>query len=238
MNSTTAGEADEDRKRGQRLYPRKNERNYWVLTELREALTRCLEKNVSGRPGVMVDYGCGNMPYKSLFEASGVSYQGYDFAGNDLASGYLGADGSLPLADASVDYVISSQVLEHVTDVSYYLSEASRVLKSGGTLILSTHGVWRYHPDPTDFWRWTGDGLVKVIVDCGFTMKEIVGVVGPAATGIKIFQDAVFRKIPGRLQPLFFRGCQQAMMFFDRRCPAEVKSKDASVFVCVATIKK
>ncbi len=40
-----------------------------------------------------------------------------------------------------------------------YLSECFRVLRPGGQLLLSTHGVFPYHPDPVDLWRWTCEGL-------------------------------------------------------------------------------
>ena len=48
-------------------------------------------------------------------------------------------DGSgLPLADASVDVVIMSEIIEHLVDPDGALDEAWRVLRPGGTLLLST----------------------------------------------------------------------------------------------------
>ena len=40
-----------------------------------------------------------------------------------------------------------------------YLAECFRVLRPGGRLLLSTHGMFVYHPDPDDYWRWTCAGL-------------------------------------------------------------------------------
>jgi SAM-dependent methyltransferase len=51
-------------------------------------------------------------------------------------------DGDLPLADASVDLVWCSEVLEHVADTSALLSEMRRVLAPEGRVLITTpyHG--------------------------------------------------------------------------------------------------
>jgi len=48
----------------------------------------------------------------------------------------------LPLDDASVDTVWAGEVIEHVVDLAPWLSEVRRVLRPGGTLLLTTshHG--------------------------------------------------------------------------------------------------
>jgi SAM-dependent methyltransferase len=230
--------SSELKKRGERLFPEKTDRLYWVLCELRRNYIKCIDKYLEKNTAVVADYGCGGMPYKSLFDNKNIVYRGYDFAGNDLATDILDNEGVLPIGSESVDYVMSSQVLEHVTDVNFYLKEAARVLKHGGQLFLSTHGVWQYHPDPTDYWRWTRDGLVKTICEAGFRIDEVIGVVGPAATGIQIFQDAISAKIPRVTTKIFYFVCQQIMQFCDQRCSKEIKDKDACVFICIATVIK
>ncbi|CAH0998770.1 Ubiquinone biosynthesis O-methyltransferase, mitochondrial [Neolewinella maritima] len=44
----------------------------------------------------------------------------------------------LPFQDGSIDAVISSEVMEHVPDVSAYLRSLVRVVKPGGTIVIST----------------------------------------------------------------------------------------------------
>ena len=44
--------------------------------------------------------------------------------------------------DQSADLALSFQVLEHVRDLQTYFSEARRVLRQDGSLLLSTHGTW------------------------------------------------------------------------------------------------
>jgi ubiquinone/menaquinone biosynthesis C-methylase UbiE len=45
---------------------------------------------------------------------------------------------SLPFADGSFDLVLCSQVIEHVLDAPAAVAELARVLRSGGTLVIST----------------------------------------------------------------------------------------------------
>lgn len=57
----------------------------------------------------------------------------------------------LPLADASVDRVLASEVLEHVPDDAAALAEVRRVLRPGGRLVLSVpHARYPFWWDPTN----------------------------------------------------------------------------------------
>lgn len=224
----------EDVVRGNRLFPSRSDRTWWVLSELRRVFLKVADRCTQRGVKTVIDYGCGNMPYRPLFEQKGIQYKGFDFPPNDKADGWLAPDGRLPVEAACAEALLSSQVLEHVADPNRYLQEARRVLADGGWLILSTHGVWKYHPDPVDLWRWTGDGLRKIVEDQGFSIESLEGLVGPAAMGIQLFQDALGGKVPQRLRKLFFCTCQLAMQFLDRRLPPEVKAKDAGVYVLIA----
>lgn len=230
----TPDNSAEEKLRGDRLFPKRTERNYWVLSEMRRTYEALITKHLHNSDLLIVDYGCGNMPYRPLFVSRNCKYRGYDFKGNDLSYGNLSEDGSLPEDLAGADFLVSSQVLEHVTDVAHYLSEAKRVMKPGGTLFLSTHGTWRYHPDPTDFWRWTSDGLKKTISDAGFVIEDFVGVVGPAGSGLQILQDATRLKIPTPFRKAYFFFFQSLISLTDRFYSASSKAKEAAVFICVA----
>ena len=65
----------------------------------------------------------------------------------------------LPFADNSVDGIVCSYVLEHVSDAQICIGEMLRVLKPGGLLYVSVPFLFPTHPDPLDRWRWTFDGL-------------------------------------------------------------------------------
>lgn len=67
---------------------------------------------------------------------------------------------SLGFPDASFDYVLSDQVLEHVEgDPSQAISECHRVLRPGGIALHTTCFINPIHDEPLDFWRFTPDAL-------------------------------------------------------------------------------
>jgi SAM-dependent methyltransferase len=183
--------------------------------------------------GRLLDYGCAEMPYRSFF-ASDVAYVGADLPGNPNANVLINADGTVPVADESCDGVLSTQVLEHVVDPRVYLEECFRVLRPGGRLLLSTHGVFAYHPDPVDLWRWTGEGLRRQVEAAGFEVIRMEGVIGLAATGLQLFQDALSYKIRRRWLPWLALVLQPLIGFVDRFETAQSLGHNAQVFALVA----
>jgi SAM-dependent methyltransferase len=158
--------------------PRLWDTDWLMLRGLAAALEGQLKRLARGAR--LLDFGCGSMPYRPLVEGQGAVYVGADFGAE--AAVEIAGDGSLPVPDQSVDAGLSVQVLEHVRDLDRYLGEAGRILKPDGTLFLSTHGTWLYHPHPEDHRRWTRTGLVADIEARGFRVEEIDAIAGPLAT--------------------------------------------------------
>ncbi len=127
----------------------------------------------------VLDFGAGAAPYRSLFERRNVGYLRCDL---DADADVVVAPGRpVPLPDHCAKVIVSFQVLEHVWDLDWYFSEIKRLMAPGGTLVLSTHGTWLYHPHPTDFRRWTRDGLRMELTTRGFVVRSMIGLVGPLA---------------------------------------------------------
>lgn len=219
--------------RGDRTRPPRHDRKYWHLVLLLECVNRAINSKLLAGGERLLDYGCGNKPYRELFSKKFAQHIGADIAGNVDADLVLDDEGRIPTADESFDGVLSSQVLEHVGAPRLYLSEAFRVLKPGGSLILSTHGIWPYHPDPTDFWRWTKDGLVREIEQAGFEVQLVQGVFGPESSALQLWQDTTFERLPRPLRPAYTWFFQTLIGLIERRHPDKV-SNDASVYVILA----
>jgi SAM-dependent methyltransferase len=116
----------------------------------------------------VLDYGSGGAPYRKLFTGT---YIRADLASNPQAELHFDGEGNLPDVDL-FDQVLSTQVLEHVSDPIRYLSECKRVLKKNGILVLTTHGLFEDHSCPADYWRWTANGLRRLIEEQGFRVEK------------------------------------------------------------------
>jgi SAM-dependent methyltransferase len=114
----------------------------------------------------VLDVGCGERPYETLFSPYASSYTGVDPVENPRADLRAAAE-SLPLPDACADVALCIQVLEHVDDPAAVVAELARVTAPGGRVLLSTHGVMVYHPNPVDRWRWTHEGLERLFEQAG-----------------------------------------------------------------------
>lgn len=98
----------------------------------------------------ILDYGCGTGYGSNIIAgesekicAVDVSTDALDFARShyshpNLTFKAIESNQPLPFPSSSFDVVISFQVIEHIENDEFYISEASRVLKSGGVLLLIT----------------------------------------------------------------------------------------------------
>ena len=112
---------------------------------------------IGDRRGMLLDFGCGTGAQTLLFLDDVERIVGVDVDTASIETFHktiktrnLGSrvdaieyDGrTLPLADASVDFAISFEVLEHVLDEQRALEELHRVLKPGARLAMSVPNRW------------------------------------------------------------------------------------------------
>jgi SAM-dependent methyltransferase len=151
-----------------RLQPHWSEWECLIHEDLRDAVL-FLCRDLRGR---LLDFGCGGSPYKGLLPQFS-PYVRADITAGEGIDLVLDSRGSLPGEPAaSYDVVLSTQVLEHVPDPARYLTEAHRLLRPGGALVLTTHGFFQEHGCPYDYYRWTGYGLERAVEDAGFVVEE------------------------------------------------------------------
>lgn len=124
--------------------------------ELRYGLVADRAREALPPGGRLLDVGCGSALVADLLADLDGHYVGTDLAhhhlvyalGKDrpddvrLARSVLAADAeALPLTDASVDVVVWSEVIEHLVRPELAVLEIARVLRPGGTLVLTTNNA-------------------------------------------------------------------------------------------------
>lgn len=124
--------------------------------ELRYALVAEAVRRVLPPGGRVLDVGCGSALVADLLADTAGSYLGTDLAHHHLvyalgkprpaqvrlSRSVLAATAeALPLADASVDVVVLSEVIEHLVRPELAVWEIARVLRPGGTLVMTTNNA-------------------------------------------------------------------------------------------------
>ncbi|MCI0628348.1 MAG: class I SAM-dependent methyltransferase [Acidobacteria bacterium] len=148
--------------------------DYLALSRLRNDIETLIGSlPAQEEPRLAIDLGCGKSPYRNLLERNGYQVQTFD---TDVASGadYLGEIENTKLPSSHFDLVLCTQVLEHCSDPFKGAREINRILKPGGFAILSVPHVWFYHPHPSDHWRFTQEGIIKLCRQAGLEPAKLL----------------------------------------------------------------
>ncbi len=129
----------------------------------------------------LLDVGGKGKPYACFFAGRVANHYVLDVA-PALSVDVVGDARTMPFCDASMDVVLITQVLEHIPEPIAVISEIRRVLKPGGTLLLSVPSIFPQHGSPGDYWRYMPQGLQWVLRDF-----QSVNVKGEAGTVPSIF---------------------------------------------------
>ena len=145
---------------------------------LRDQFGRGQFENV-GASALVVDVGCGDGAATTLASQAnpGHRFVGVDWSadalrharqrGLTLVQAEIEPTG-LPIASGCADVVIMSELIEHMIDPDSALEEALRILKPGGTLLLSTPNLA----------AWYNRGLLALGIQPLFTEVSLRGVFG------------------------------------------------------------
>jgi len=171
---------------------------------------RLLVKYCQFYRGVIYDLGAGEAPYKEFFLRYANAYIAVDWANTyHKSSADIVADlnSLLPIDSEVADAVVSLSVLEHLCDPAVMLSEAFRILKSGGGLVLQVPWQWWVHEAPYDYYRYTPYGLQYLLKNAGFACVVVEPQAGFFTMMVLKFNYFTLRFIRGpRLLRLFLRG--------------------------------
>lgn len=71
------------------------------------------------------------------------------------------------------DIVIADQVLEHLPHPIAAVRNIYAMIRPGGSAMIATPFLFRVHPRPQDYSRWTEAGLRQLLIDGGFSEDQI-----------------------------------------------------------------
>ena len=127
---------------------------------------------LSGKRGILIDIGCGEMPFRKLIlESSGINqYWGLDIAQNRNGTVNILIDSAtkLPIMNDCADIVFLNSVLEHINEPLDVLRETYRILKNDGYVYIYVPFMWQEHEEPYDYFRYTRFGLQYLLEKAGF----------------------------------------------------------------------
>jgi SAM-dependent methyltransferase len=153
----------------------------WVDLQL-SLLVEDLRRVAPLAHGKLLDVGCGDKPFEEIFlpfvsEYVGVEHEA-SFGLTDASQRGKGPDVvydgyTLPFEDGSFDTVLNVQVLEHTPHPQRLIDEMARVMRSGGTLIMTAPFSFRLHEQPHDYFRYTPYGLRSMVEKAGLEFVEV-----------------------------------------------------------------
>lgn len=126
----------------------------------------------------------------------------------------LVADGHyIPVADATFDGVFSLAVLEHVPEPHRMVAEMLRVLKPGGWIYSEVPFIWFFHGYPTDFQRFTLEGMKRLFP--GLEEARFGITHGPVSAALQSANMALQLLVPARPRLLrkAFNGAFRLFLF-------------------------
>lgn len=125
--------------------------------------------------GRVLNAGAGNRDLSALVDG--------ELTNQDIPQGLHNANihiysplHDIPRPDGYFDVVFCNAVLEHVANPEDVMCEFARICRPGGALYLCVPFMQPEHKDPTDFQRYTADGLAALARRHGFDVRAIEAV--------------------------------------------------------------
>jgi SAM-dependent methyltransferase len=215
-----------------RVAPSWFQHDYLVLRLLHRDITRALA-HLPGPPRaqpIALDVGAGGAPYQACLKEAGYAVRTLDI---EAAPGVdvVGTAEDTAIAEASIDLILCTQVLEHVRAPWLAMREFARVLRPGGVVVFSVPHVWFHHPHPHDYWRMTVEGVVALCEEGGFRVRGLTAQGGSAAAWFQVTNFLAYGLL-GRLGAPLYATCNA----LGRVADALVRDQRFALnYLCVAT---
>jgi SAM-dependent methyltransferase len=179
-----------------RRHPRWTQFDYLHLRYLIADLESAL-RGISPPPQDVLDVYCGSRPYEDFLPPT-AHCVGLDVEGNPYGVADVVSDEFLPFPDESFDLVMCIQAFQFIPDPAQGVGEIRRVLRPGGTLVITVTHVWEYDRTVLEH-RFSGPGLAHLLR--GWDDVDVVENGGRMVTWVSV-TTSLLRSIQNRIPPM------------------------------------
>jgi SAM-dependent methyltransferase len=139
-----------------RTYAPRFKSETFIVPLLQEAIAGAIQRYATG--GKALDVGCGGQPFRAALEERGCRYFGLDASPTagvqvDFVYAIDGILGPEVSHSGPFDFILCTEVLEHVADWPRAFENLAGLLAPGGRLVLTAPHFYFLHEEPFDFFR-------------------------------------------------------------------------------------
>jgi SAM-dependent methyltransferase len=153
----------------------------WAMNRQLMAFAKKYLSNIPKSASIL-DVGVGSAPYWHI--RPDLNWKGLDVDPGEKVDFLIKKDCPWQIQDNSFDVVLCTQVIEHVENPSFLVSEINRVLKPGGQVILNAPFLYPFHGMPDDQMRYTTTQLEYLFKDFNVSECGVLGGVGSSLATI------------------------------------------------------
>lgn len=183
--------------------------------------------------GVLVDLGCGTVPLYGEYRDVVTETICIDWAQSMHRNVHLDYECDLtqrlPLADASVDTIVLSCVLEHLPEPAAVWREMFRIARPAAKVLVCVPFLYPLHEVPHDYFRYTEFGLRRLAEDAGFSVLALEPM-GGAPEVVANIVSKVIRRIPRIGVPIAVATQGTAAMLLKTRLGQKLSSSTSHAF--------
>ncbi|KKQ00929.1 MAG: Methyltransferase type 11 [Candidatus Levybacteria bacterium GW2011_GWA1_39_32] len=184
-----------------------------------------LEKNKGEKYKNLLDVGGGfDAAYKEELSKLSRNYLNLEIKKGGLVN-IVGSVYRMPFKANEFNIICLFMVMEHLNEPLKALKECSRILKKGGYVAITTVQYWQTHNYPSDYFRYTRNGLEYLCNKAGLKVVKAYSHGGPWLVlfhvieinlrgPVRIIFSIVFYKLFNFLDWIFFR-------HYDRRVESD-----------------
>ena len=127
-------------------------------------------KHVKNIDGVVIDLGGGKNPsYERFWDIKPEKFIRVDINEKSEPDIKVDLNKALPFSDNFADNIFLFNVIYILENPTAVLKEINRVLKPNGKLFLTSPFIFNEAKEPHDYWRFTSEGLEKILKEADFS---------------------------------------------------------------------